>query len=140
MDIRVHKDTAEAYSSLHTLGFKILAADLGTDSVVDPHNLKSLSDPLALVFGNEESGVSEEGRELADGSFFIPMCGFTQSLNLSVTVAVALFSLRHQALTKDMAGDMDGEEQAYWYDLWVRRQSRVQDEDALEIYDAGRDH
>lgn len=136
MDVGVHKDTAEAYSHLHSHGFRILASDLGTDSVVDPHNLKSLSEPLALVFGNEEAGVSEEAREHADGSFFIPMCGFTQSLNLSVTVAVTLFSLRHQALTDDLPGDMHGEEQAYWYDLWVRRQSRVQEDDDIEIYDA----
>jgi tRNA (guanosine-2'-O-)-methyltransferase len=89
------------------------------------------------VFGNEELGVSEEGRALADGGFFVPMCGFTQSLNLSVTVGVTLFSIRHKALAADLPGDMDDEEQRYWYDIWVRRQTKVDSADSLEIYDAG---
>ena len=91
---------------------------------MDPHTLSldAARDPLALVFGNEESGVSQEASNLADGGFFIPMGGFTQSLNLSVTVAVTLFSLRHKALSRETPGDMAPEQQNYWYDLWVRRQ------------------
>ena len=51
------------------------------------------------------------------------MAGFTQSLNLSVTVAITLFSLRHHALSADEPGDMSPEEQNYWYDRWVKRRA-----------------
>jgi hypothetical protein len=49
------------------------------------------------------------------------MSGFTQSLNLSVSVAITLFSIRHRALAVDSVGDMRPEEQRLWYDRWVRR-------------------
>jgi hypothetical protein len=44
---------------------------------------------VALVFGNEHSGVSEEIRPLADGNFIIPQVGIIRSLNISV---LALFA------------------------------------------------
>jgi len=44
----------------------------------------------ALVFGNERTGVSEEALSGADGTFWIPMRGFTRSLNVSAAVAATL--------------------------------------------------
>jgi tRNA (guanosine-2'-O-)-methyltransferase len=44
----------------------------------------------ALVFGNERTGVSAEALALADGTFWIPMRGFTRSLNVSAAVAATL--------------------------------------------------
>ncbi len=44
--------------------------------------------PCILVFGNEENGVSDEVKLIADESFYIPMKGFAESLNLSASVAV----------------------------------------------------
>jgi tRNA (guanosine-2'-O-)-methyltransferase len=124
VDLVVHKEVEEAYGRLKTEGFRIVAAHLGGNAVTDPHDLTvSLkAEPLALVFGNEESGVSNQAADLADGSFVIPMCGFTQSLNLSVCVAVTLFSLRHRAMAANDPGDMDAKEQCLWFDRWVRRQ------------------
>ena len=46
----------------------------------------------ALVFGNERRGVSKAFLERADGSFFLPMCGFTQSFNISVAAAMSLWA------------------------------------------------
>ena len=46
--------------------------------------------PTALVFGNEHAGLSARAVELCDGRFAIPMHGFCESLNLSVSVALAL--------------------------------------------------
>ncbi len=44
----------------------------------------------ALVFGNERTGVSDEALAVADGTFWIPMRGFTRSLNVSAAVAATL--------------------------------------------------
>ncbi|MEQ1678014.1 MAG: TrmH family RNA methyltransferase, partial [Chitinophagaceae bacterium] len=51
---------------------------------------------IALVFGNEHSGVSDEIRALADGNFIIPQVGIIQSLNISVACAVTLYEAFRQ--------------------------------------------
>ena len=52
--------------------------------------------PVALVFGNEHDGVSEEIRSLADGNFVIPQVGIIRSLNISVACAVSLYEAFRQ--------------------------------------------
>lgn len=56
---------------------------------------------IALVFGNEHAGVSEEIRALADGNFIIPQAGMIRSLNISVACAVSLYEAYRQ---KESAG------------------------------------
>lgn len=56
---------------------------------------------VALVFGNEHSGVSDEVRALADGNFIIPQMGIIQSLNISVACAVSIYEAYRQ---KNKAG------------------------------------
>ncbi len=51
---------------------------------------------VALVFGNEHEGVSEEVRALADGNFIIPQMGIIQSLNISVACAVSIYEAYRQ--------------------------------------------
>ena len=51
---------------------------------------------IALVFGNEHDGVSEEVRNLADGNFIIPQVGIIKSLNISVACAVTLYEAFRQ--------------------------------------------
>lgn len=51
---------------------------------------------IALVFGNEHDGVSEEAVTLSDGNFIIPQVGLIQSLNISVACAVTLYEVFRQ--------------------------------------------
>ena len=51
---------------------------------------------IALVFGNEHEGISEEMRSLADGNFIIPQVGIIQSLNISVACAVCIYEAFRQ--------------------------------------------
>jgi tRNA (guanosine-2'-O-)-methyltransferase len=55
---------------------------------------------VALVFGNEHRGVSDEAAAKADGNFQIPMLGMIQSLNVSVACAVSLYEVLRQRLAK----------------------------------------
>ena len=64
----------------------------------------NFSGPVALVFGNEHDGVSEEIRALADGNFVIPQVGMIRSLNISVACAVSLYEAFRQ---KNTAGHYD---------------------------------
>ncbi|MFY0254912.1 TrmH family RNA methyltransferase [Chitinophaga sp. 30R24] len=54
------------------------------------------SGSVALVFGNEQNGVSEEIRALADGHFLIPQMGIIRSLNISVACAVSIYEAMRQ--------------------------------------------
>jgi tRNA (guanosine-2'-O-)-methyltransferase len=72
---------------------------LSSDAV--PLHAVDLTGRLALVFGNEHSGVSDEIRSLADGNFLIPQVGIIQSLNISVACAVTVYEAFRQ---KELAG------------------------------------
>lgn len=59
-----------------------------------------LTESIALVFGNETFGVSEEIRKYADGDFIIPQMGIIKSLNISVACAVTLYEAFRQKSEK----------------------------------------
>jgi tRNA (guanosine-2'-O-)-methyltransferase len=63
-------------------GYKILAVSLEKNAVMLPDY--QIKEPIALVFGTEMAGVSEEVIDFADETLAIPMYGFTRSFNLSV--------------------------------------------------------
>jgi tRNA (guanosine-2'-O-)-methyltransferase len=50
-----------------------------------------------LVFGNENEGISEEEKAIADGLVHIPMLGFTDSFNISVPASIFLYDLIKKA-------------------------------------------
>ncbi|MBI5471764.1 MAG: RNA methyltransferase [Ignavibacteriae bacterium] len=96
LERRKHTDVAECYSTLRQEGFAIYATHLGT-SAVSLYDL-DLTKKVALVFGNEHRGVSDEAATLADGNFVIPMVGMIQSLNISVACAVSLYEALRQRM------------------------------------------
>jgi tRNA (guanosine-2'-O-)-methyltransferase len=55
-----------------------------------------LTCPVALVFGNEHSGCSDEIIAAADGNFIIPQVGIIRSLNISVACAVSIYEAYRQ--------------------------------------------
>jgi tRNA (guanosine-2'-O-)-methyltransferase len=122
VDLAVYPDIEQAYAALRKENYRIMVTDLSADSVSSPNLLRPMlaEQPLAIVFGNEGSGVTPAASQLADGHFLIPMIGFPQSLNLSVSVAATLWSLRGDALTADNPGDLSPERQQQLYDKWIR--------------------
>ena len=89
----------ECFSSLRKHYSTILTTHLSTDAV-SLHQL-DLTKTIALVFGNEHEGVSEEIRKLADGNFIIQQVGIIRSLNISVACAITLYEAYRQ---KTLAG------------------------------------
>ena len=59
-----------------------------------------LTASVALLFGNEHEGVSEEALSYCDGNFLIPQVGMVQSLNISVACAVTIYEAMRQRITK----------------------------------------
>ena len=93
-------DTKECYDNLHKEGFKIYASLL-SENAVDIYSI-DMTEKVALVFGNEHRGVSDEAANLADEVFYIPMRGMIQSLNVSVATAVTLYEAQRQRALKGM--------------------------------------
>lgn len=90
-------DSAEAcFRRLREAGYRVLASRPGAGEASTPLRELDFGGRLALVFGNEHAGVSEEVVARADGTFHIGMLGFVDSLNLSVAAAVSAFHARQQ--------------------------------------------
>lgn len=81
----------------------IFATHLG-ESAVSLYEL-DLTEPVALVFGNEHDGVTDECLSYCNGNFIIPQVGMVKSLNISVACAVSLYEAYRQ---KDLKGMYDG--------------------------------
>ncbi len=86
--------------------------------------------PLALVFGKELDGLNPHLRNLCDATVYIPMKGFTESLNVSVTAAICLYELRKKldALPSSVWQLSDEERSTLrdeWYTKSVRHGPRV---------------
>jgi len=94
-----YRSTEECLKHLKQKGFKIAATSLREESI--PYTAIDYTQPLAVVFGNESEGISEEARDLADYVIKIPMIGMAQSLNLSVSVGVILYEAMKQRMTKN---------------------------------------
>lgn len=94
LDVRYHPDIDAAYAELRRQGFTILVTHFDANAG-DLFSL-DLTGPVALVFGNEQRGVSDEARRGADGGLVIPMMGMVQSLNISVACAVSLYEVLRQ--------------------------------------------
>ena len=94
LTIHQFTDVNECFIELRKHYKKIYAAHLSEDSR-SLYQL-DLTESIALIFGNETYGVSEEVKDLADGSFVIPQVGIIKSLNISVACAVTLYETFRQ--------------------------------------------
>lgn len=65
--------------------------------------------PICIVMGNEERGISDEMRRLADETFYLPMSGFAESFNLSVATAITLAYMSAASGRSSGVGDEGGE-------------------------------
>ena len=98
LEIAVHATPAECLGPLKKAGFEIVATSLQQDAV--PYTDVDFAKPVALVFGSEADGISEDCLAFADKVVRIPMLGMVQSLNLSVSVAVILYEALRQRSAK----------------------------------------
>ena len=84
--------TMDAVLYARNAGYKILAVEQAHNSTM-LNIYERNDDKIALVFGNEVSGVSDEVLAAADGCIEIPQWGAKHSLNISVSVGVVLWEL-----------------------------------------------
>lgn len=119
IDVYVFEDMEECFKRVRQRYGRILATGL-SDRSTSLYDL-DLSLPTALLFGNEDEGVSDEALAMADGNFAIPQAGFAESLNISVACAVTLFEARRQRAAQGYYDDkskFSAAEQEQLYERW----------------------
>lgn len=104
------KSTTECLTELKSQGYTLYGTlcDEHTESIYE----RKIHEPnVALLLGNEHAGLSEEAIRMLDVSISIPMRGFVQSFNLSVTAGILLFEITRQRMEQNMLVANDTEYQ-----------------------------
>jgi tRNA (guanosine-2'-O-)-methyltransferase len=121
IEVERYDNTKLCYDDLRKQGFKIYASMLNkkAKNIYDI----DLTKKIALVFGNEKRGVSPEAEKLSDETFYIPMRGMIQSLNVSVAAAVTLYEAQRQRVLKGMykKSELQKEELDQLIDKWCEK-------------------
>ena len=92
LNFTVFKSTKECIDALHKNNYTIVATAL-TTTAVSLSDEKFTDKKVALMVGNEHAGLSDTAISLADRVVMLPMKGFVQSLNVSVSAAVFLWDI-----------------------------------------------
>jgi len=94
--LSVHQftDAESCFEEVRKKYKKIYTSHLGEDS--KGLYRMDFTESIALIFGNETFGVSDEIRKFSDGDFIIPQVGIIKSLNISVACAVTLYEAFRQ--------------------------------------------
>lgn len=88
---KFENNTRECITQLRNKGYRIVATSLNERSVT-LDQLK-VDKPIALIFGTELTGISEDVQDMADEFVYLPMFGFTESFNISVCAALCMHEL-----------------------------------------------
>lgn len=108
VDLRRYDDALSCIDKLKSEGYRIVATSPDkSGNLVD--NL-TIDKPLALFFGTEKDGLTKNVFKNADDFIKIPMLGFTESLNISVAVAIILQQLSQRLRDSEVAWHLSEEE------------------------------
>ena len=86
----------DSLKEIKSRGYRILAVSPEKNATMLPDY--EVKEPIALVFGTELEGVSDEILEFADETLAIPMFGFTKSFNVSVAAAICMYELKQKLI------------------------------------------
>jgi len=98
LDLWRWDDPASWAAHMRDRGYRLVATHLHADTV--PIRELDFTEPTALVFGNEEEGVSEAMMDAVDAACVVPLPGFTESFNVSVAAAVALYHAQQDRINR----------------------------------------
>lgn len=111
--------TTKCLQSLKDKGYRIVATTPHEEDVTIDE--LPVDQPIALVFGSERMGLSETALTLADDYVRIPMYGFTESFNVSVSAALCLHTIRQKLERSDFSFLLTPEEQLTVKLDWCRQ-------------------
>lgn len=133
--ITIHKynsrpnNTIACLQALQEKGYKLVATTPHAENTIEE---LPIDEPIALIFGNELNGVSNEVMTRTDYNIKIPMYGFTESFNISVAAAMCLHSLRERLNESDIEWQLsEGEKTEVmlkWCKNTIERYSKYRNE------------
>ena len=135
IDLIRHKEkkinnTEACFNTLREQGYRILVADHSPDG--ESINEVAVDQKLAIVMGNELNGSSAYALDHADGKVSIPMFGFTESMNISVSAAICIHALvtklRNSQVEWTLSQDEKNEIRLTWYKKIVRKSELIEQE------------
>lgn len=88
--------TMDSLKDIKNRGYKIVAVSPERNATMLPDYQPK--EPLALVFGTEWEGTTDELLDFADETLAIPMYGFTQSFNVSVAASICMYDLKQKLI------------------------------------------
>ena len=126
VDIYSYSNSKTCINSLREDGFQIIATSpsAGSQSLEE----FEIKDKVALFFGTEKEGLSSEVLKSADSSVQIPMVGFTESLNVSVSAAIILQSLNQSLRRTGLAWKLSDDEKLSKRLDWAQKTIKNSDE------------
>ena len=123
-------NTAKAITKLKEEGYQVIAATPhNTDC--DLYDIEISEQKIALIFGAEVRGCSEQTLKLADKRMRIPMYGFTESFNISVSVSLSLqhltYKMRNSAVNWKMSQDQQDETLLQWLRNSIKSSTQIEE-------------
>lgn len=111
-------NTKTCFDTLRAQGYTIVA----TSPHATAYTISEfpLDKKVALVFGTEDVGISDYVKEQADASVVIPMYGFTESFNISVSVALCLYDMTTRLRTSSINWALSEDEKLDIQLDWLR--------------------
>lgn len=122
VDIKRYDYTIDCITALRQEGYQIVATTPHENGVLLPDF--EFNGKAALFFGTERNGLSKEVMDNADSYLTIPMVGFTESLNISVSAAIILHSLTSRLRNTELDWHLTEEEKLERRLNWTKKSVR----------------
>ena len=123
-------NTAKAIKKLKDDGYQVIAAT-PHNADCDLYDIEISEQKIALIFGAEVRGCSEQTLKLADKRMRIPMYGFTESFNISVSVSLSLqhltYKMRNSAVNWKMSQDQQDETLLQWLRNSIKSSTQIEE-------------
>lgn len=131
--IHSYNNLPDCVAAIRNRGYKIWGTHLGSGA----HSLyeMDLTGRIALAFGNERYGLSNELLDHCEGNFMIPQKGMIRSLNVSVACAVTLYEAyrqRQAAGMYDGGGGLDVAHKKELYARWTERYNSQSEKGSID--------
>ncbi|WP_297984983.1 RNA methyltransferase [uncultured Chryseobacterium sp.] len=107
----------ESLQDIRNRGYKLVAVSPEKNATILPDF--EIKEPVALIFGTEWQGVSEDFLDYVDETLAIPMYGFTQSFNVSVAAAICCYDLKQKLLNSSVDYKLNEEKRIEMMIRWA---------------------
>lgn len=133
VDLNRYNNVKDCIKSLKNQGYQIVATTPHTeDCLIQDFNITNKS---CFFFGRETEGLSDEVLNAADVFLKIPMVGFTESLNISVSAAIILHDVTTRLKASKINWQLSEMEKAAKRLDWIKKTIKSYDEIVKRFYD-----